>query len=74
MYRAHWRLKACPRCNGDMFIDRSVEDAEVCIQCGFRKYRELKSDIEPQDRLEKMVTVVKGQADSKTKEGVLLKG
>ena len=70
MYSAHWRLKACPRCDGDMFIDRDIEDAEVCIQCGFRKYRGVQ---EPRDRRKKTVSVVKGQAKSKIKERLLLK-
>ena len=73
MYRAHWRLKACPRCNGDMFIDRAIEDAEVCIQCGFRKYRRVVHNTEPRNRLKKTATVVSGQADSKIKERILLK-
>lgn len=74
MYRAHWRLKACPRCNGDMFIDRAIEDAAVCIQCGFRKYLRVKHDTESQQQLEKTATAVKGQANSKIKERILLKG
>jgi hypothetical protein len=30
-------LKACPRCRGDMFLERLVGDAELlCLQCGYR--------------------------------------
>lgn len=29
------RLKACPRCRGDLFLD---EGTWVCLQCGHREY------------------------------------
>jgi hypothetical protein len=36
-----WRLKACSRCNGDVFIDRDMDGwFEQCLQCSYR--RELK--------------------------------
>lgn len=36
-----WRLKACARCNGDVFIDRDMDGwFEQCLQCSYR--RELK--------------------------------
>jgi len=38
MHRRYLRLKACPRCNGDILIDRAIEDGEVCLQCGYRKF------------------------------------
>lgn len=38
MDRYIWRLKACPRCSGDMSFDNSDEHKQwACIQCGFRK-------------------------------------
>ena len=36
MHRSFIRLKACPRCSGDIIIDRAFEDSDVCLQCGFR--------------------------------------
>lgn len=36
MGRSFLRLGACPRCRGDIIVDRAFEDAEVCLQCGFR--------------------------------------
>ena len=30
-----WRLKACPRCGGDVFVEANGE--EVCLQGGHRK-------------------------------------
>jgi hypothetical protein len=43
-----WRLKSCPRCGGDLLIDRDLDNwYEQCLQCSFRaelapvrKYRE----------------------------------
>ena len=36
MSRSFIRLGACPRCRGDIIVDRAFEDSEVCLQCGFR--------------------------------------
>ncbi len=38
-----WKLKGCPRCHGDVFIDRDMENNwyEQCLQCSYR--RELKN-------------------------------
>ena len=33
-----WRLKSCPRCGGDLLIDRDLDNwYEQCLQCSFRK-------------------------------------
>ena len=30
-----WRLRSCPRCGGDMFIDKDLYGwYEKCLQCG----------------------------------------
>jgi ribosomal protein S27AE len=32
-----WKLKACPRCGGDVFIDKAVGAwYEQCLQCGYQ--------------------------------------
>lgn len=34
-----WKFKSCPRCGGDMFIDRDLEGYgwyEQCLQCSYR--------------------------------------
>lgn len=36
MRRSFIRLGACPRCRGDIIVDKYYEDSEVCLQCGFR--------------------------------------
>ncbi|RLC62200.1 MAG: hypothetical protein DRI01_07255 [Chloroflexi bacterium] len=34
---AMWKSKSCPRCGGDIFIDRDLEDwYEQYLQCGYR--------------------------------------
>lgn len=32
-----WKVKACPRCKGDMFLDRDLDSwYEQCLQCSYR--------------------------------------
>jgi hypothetical protein len=34
---AKWKSKACPRCGGDMFLDRDLDFwYEQCIQCSYK--------------------------------------
>ncbi|MDD5038890.1 MAG: hypothetical protein PHN78_06195 [Dehalococcoidales bacterium] len=31
-----WRLRSCPRCGGDIFIDKDLFGGyEKCLQCGY---------------------------------------
>lgn len=44
-----WKLKACPRCNGDCFVDTDLDGQwfEECLQCGYRgdlEIEEVKKD------------------------------
>jgi len=33
---AKWDLKKCPRCGGNMFVDRDIYGwYEKCLQCGY---------------------------------------
>jgi DNA-directed RNA polymerase subunit M/transcription elongation factor TFIIS len=33
-----WSLKKCPRCRGDVFIDKDTETSyEKCLQCGYER-------------------------------------
>ena len=45
----NWVLKSCPRCGGDLFMDRDTDGwFEECLQCGHRKeIRELKNQLVP---------------------------
>ena len=65
MNRTYLKLKACPRCNGDILMDEAIEDGEVCIQCGYRKFVNVVNNTYPQDRLEKTVKLVKGKTNSR---------
>jgi ribosomal protein S27AE len=34
----YWKLKSCPRCTGDIFIEHEKNDwDEACLACGYRK-------------------------------------
>ena len=34
----YWKLKGCPRCTGDLFIEQEKNDwDEACLACGYRK-------------------------------------
>jgi hypothetical protein len=42
----NWKLRNCPRCQGDLFIDRDMDGwYEQCLQCGYR--RSMKPIAEP---------------------------
>jgi hypothetical protein len=45
----HWKIKACTRCGGDLFIDRDMDGwFEQCLQCSFRReLKELKRQAVP---------------------------
>ncbi len=33
-----WKLKACPRCGGDTYIDRDLDQLiQHCLMCGFSR-------------------------------------
>ena len=33
-----WKLKNCPRCSGDMFVERDVDGwIERCLLCGYSR-------------------------------------
>lgn len=35
---AKWKLKSCPRCNGDTFIEREIDGwIERCLLCGYSR-------------------------------------
>ena len=35
---AVWKLKSCPRCTGDIFIQRELDGwYEECLACGYRR-------------------------------------
>ncbi len=46
-----WKLKGCPRCGGDVFLDRDEENRwyEQCLQCGC--FNELKDIAKTKEQL-----------------------
>ena len=35
---ARWKLKGCPRCKGDLLVERAGDKwDEYCLQCGYRR-------------------------------------
>ena len=43
-----WRFKGCPRCGGDLFIDRDIEGwYEQCLMCAYREKFGLESLTQP---------------------------
>ncbi|MFC1991131.1 hypothetical protein ACFLVC_00095 [Chloroflexota bacterium] len=65
--RAHLRLRGCPKCGGDILVDKALDDDDVCIQCGFRNYPKKAPPIPVKQRLKKMVTEVDGQTNNSGK-------
>ena len=40
-----WKVKGCPRCGGDLFIDRDLDSwYEQCLQCAYQ--HELRNIVE----------------------------
>ena len=66
--RAYLRLKGCPRCGGDIYIDRALEDSDVCIQCGFRNYTKKAPPIPTKSSLKNMVVEVDGKTSHSVNE------
>jgi hypothetical protein len=34
---ARWKVRGCPRCHGDMFLDRDLDSwYQQCLQCSYR--------------------------------------
>jgi len=33
-----WKFRSCPRCGGDLFLDREIDNSwhEHCLQCSYR--------------------------------------
>jgi hypothetical protein len=54
-----WRLKACPRCGGDMFIGKDDKWFQQCIQCSCR------AELKMLDKFEKEPVKAKVQATTK---------
>ena len=65
--RAYLRLKGCPKCRGDILVDRAFDEDDVCIQCGFRGYPKVAPYIPVRQLLEETVVEVYGQTNRRVK-------
>ncbi len=63
MYRSYLRLKGCPKCGGDVLVDRAFEGEDVCLQCGFRKTLTPASIRDHPDESKRRVTATGGRAE-----------
>jgi len=68
MQRTCLRLKACPKCGGDILVDRAIEGDDVCLQCGFRGFVTIAQDEHPEDETEHTIPVTDGRAGSTATE------
>ena len=56
-----WRFKSCPKCNGDLFVDRDIDGwVEQCLQCGHTKYLETIYELEKQPAAKKREPALAG--------------
>ncbi len=43
-----WKLKKCPRCHGDLFLDKDTDGwYEQCLQCGYRRGMKTLTETKP---------------------------
>jgi ribosomal protein S27AE len=50
-----WRFKSCPKCGGDVFIDRDWNGwYEQCLQCGYIHDMETLVEVKDQPRVQHM--------------------
>ena len=51
-----WRFKSCPKCKGDMLVDRDHDGwYQWCLQCGYQHDLIDIIKVWPQDEVEKKV-------------------
>ncbi len=63
-----WKLKTCPRCQGDLFVDKDLDGwFEQCLQCSYRK------ELRP-IAVQKSAEQKSGTCDSRGREASLRRG
>jgi len=64
-----WNLKACPRCGGDMFIDRGLNGwYQQCLQCSYQ--HELKDLAEFEEQPTEREKELANAGGTRTKGGI----
>ena len=56
-----WKLKACPRCGGDVFLDKVADAWDVqCLQCGYKRELGNTDELElPTEHVKKSIFIKK---------------
>ncbi len=63
-----WRLKGCPKCKGDIFLDRDIDGwYERCLQCGYNRDLESIVEVREQPSVRKRRLATAGSRKTATK-------
>jgi len=63
-----WRLKGCPKCKGDMFLDKDIDGwYERCLQCGYNQDLEPMVEVKKQPPARKRELATTGAGKTATK-------
>jgi hypothetical protein len=63
-----WRLKGCPKCNGDIFVDKDFDGwYERCLQCGYNQDLETIVEVKEQPSVRKREPAAVGAGKTATK-------
>ena len=63
-----WRLKSCPKCNGDIFVDKDIDGwYERCLQCGYNQDLETIVEVKEQPTVRKREPATAGARKTATK-------
>ncbi len=61
-----WRLKGCPKCKGDIFVDRDIDGwYERCLQCGYNQDVETIVEVKGQPSVRKRKLATAGKIATK---------
>ena len=69
-------LKSCPKCQGDMFVDKDEFDYQMkCLQCSYSRELENWPEMEKRpDRKESLAALCQGNNEPKDNETMVLSG
>ena len=67
---AIWKCKGCPRCGGDMFMDRDMDTwYEQCLQCSYRQELKSIAGLKKQSAHQEKGLAFAGEGRSKKRNG-----
>ena len=63
-----WRLKGCPKCNGDIFLEKDIDGwYERCLQCGYNQDLETIVEVKEQPSGRKKELALSGAGKTATR-------